>query len=333
MTDCKPKVSVIVLTYNQEKLIGRTLDSILAQKCDFPFEIIVGEDCSTDGTLAVCRDYEARYPGIIRLFANNPNKGLLDNYYDCILQARGEYLADCGGDDFWIDPYKLQKEADILDSDPEITIVHTAWQYYDEPTGITRPSRAEVYHNQYLKLVSEKGELFLPILNDIHGPLIHLCTAMFRRDALMKCYTADTSLFRDKQFMCEDLQITSSLSRDGKVAYIPDVTLSYSVGKPSVMSRGNMEKTFRFYMSTIKLLYYIQEQNHLPDSALHVQYSDRLHFIMTQAFRLCNREMRDDVLKWYKKTGAPRKVKTRILQLLSINDIAWKLSLKMLNLL
>ncbi len=57
MTDCKPKVSVIVLTYNQEKLIGRTLDSILAQKCDFPFEIIVGEDCSTDGTLAVCRDY------------------------------------------------------------------------------------------------------------------------------------------------------------------------------------------------------------------------------------------------------------------------------------
>lgn len=62
-----PKVSVIVLTYNQEKLIGRTLDSIIAQECDFPFEIIVGEDCSTDGTLTVCREYEARYPGIIRL--------------------------------------------------------------------------------------------------------------------------------------------------------------------------------------------------------------------------------------------------------------------------
>lgn len=332
MTQTTPKVSVIVLTYNQEKLIGRTLDSILAQKCDFPFEIIIGEDCSTDGTLAVCRDYEARHPDKIRLFANNPNKGLLDNYYDCILQARGEYLADCGGDDFWIDPCKLQKEADILDSDTDITIVHTAWQYYDEPTGMTRPSRSKAYHGKHLKPVSEKGELFLPILNDTHGPLIHLCTAMFRRDALMRCYNADTRLFRDKQFMCEDLQITSSLSRDGKVAYIPDVTLSYSVGKPSVMSRGNMEKTFRFYMSTIKLLHYIQEQNDIPNASLATQYSDRLHFIMTQAFRLRNREMRDEVMEWYKRTDTHLRVKTRVLQLLSINDYAWKLSLKMLNL-
>lgn len=132
------------------------------------------------------------------------------------------------------------------------------------------------------------------------------------RDALMRCYNADTRLFRDKQFMCEDLQITSSLSRDGKVAYIPDVTLSYSVGKPSVMSRGNMEKTFRFYMSTIKLLHYIQEQNDIPNASLATQYSDRLHFIMTQAFRLRNREMRDEVMEWYKRTDTHLRVKTRV---------------------
>lgn len=110
MTQTTPKVSVIVLTYNQEKLIGRTLDSILAQKCDFPFEIIVGEDCSTDGTLAVCRDYEARHPDKIRLFANNPNKGLLDNYYDCILLARGEYLADCGAMIFGLTRVNFRKK-------------------------------------------------------------------------------------------------------------------------------------------------------------------------------------------------------------------------------
>lgn len=331
MTDRKPKVSVIVLTYNQENLIGRTLDSILAQKCDFPFEIIVGEDCSTDGTLAVCRDYAERYPDVIRLFANNPNKGLLDNYYDCILEARGEYIADCGGDDFWIDPLKLQKEADILDSDSEITIVHTAWQYYDESTGTVHPSDSEKYHREYLKPVSRKGELFIPILNDTHGPLIHLCTSMFRRDALMKCYHADTHLFRDRQFLCEDLQITSSLSRDGKVAYIPDVTLSYSVGKPSVMSRGNLEKTYRFYISSIKLLRYIQLQNNLADDILARQYSDRLHFILTQAFRLKRRDMRDETLDWFAATGTKKGFKTQILRALSANDPTWSVALTILR--
>ena len=331
MEEVLPKVSVIVLTYNQEKLIGRTLDSILAQKCDFPFEIIVGEDCSTDGTLAVCCDYEARYPDKIRLFANNPNKGLLDNYYDCILQARGEYLADCGGDDFWIDPFKLQKEADVLDSDSEITIVHTGWQYYDEPTGTVRPSGSETYHNSCLKPVSEKGELFLPILSNTHGALIHLCTAMFRRDALMKCYNADTRLFRDKQFPCEDFQIVTSLARDGKVAYLPEVTLSYSVGKPSIMSLENPEKNYRFYIASIKLLHYIQIKNRISPDKLATLYSERLHFTFTLAFRLCNRDMREEVLAWYKKTGAPKKMKTRLLRLLSGNRVTWKLALRLLN--
>lgn len=326
-----PKVSVIVLTYNQEKLIGRTLDSIIAQECDFPFEIIVGEDCSTDGTLTVCREYEARYPGIIRLFANNPNKGLLDNYYDCLLEAKGEYIADCGGDDFWIDPLKLKKEADILDSDPGITIVHTAWQYYDEPTGTVSPSHTEEYHSKHLKPISPKGELFLPILTDTHAPLIHLCTAMYRRYAIMKCYNADTRLFRDKQFLCEDLQLTSSLSRDGKVAYIPDVTLSYSIGKPSVLSRGNLEKTWLFHTSTLKLLEYIRQQNDIPYSALATKYSDKLYYVLTQAFRLQDREKIDDTLELYKTTGTPKSIKARALEVLSSNDIVWKNALRLLK--
>lgn len=326
-----PKVSIIVLTYNQEKLIGRTLDSILAQQCDFPFEIIVGEDCSTDGTLDVCRSYAERYPDIIRLFANKPNKGLVDNYYDCILEAKGEYIADCGGDDFWVDRFKLQKEADVLDGDPEITIVHTGWQYYDEPTGTVRPSGSEIHHHNYLKPVSEKGELFLPILSDTHGPLIHLCTAMFRRNALMKCYNADTRLFRDKQFPCEDFQIVTSLARDGKVAYLPEVTLSYSVGKPSIMSLENLEKNYRFYIASIKLLHYIMIKNGISPDKLATQYSNRLHFTLTQAFRLYNRDMREEVLAWYEKTGAPQNMKTRLLRLLSSNRVTWRLALRLLN--
>jgi glucosyltransferase len=102
------KISVIVATYNQEDTIARTLDSVLMQQCHVPIEIILGEDCSTDGTLAVCQRYADEHPDVIRLIANKQNKGLVDNYFDCMLAAQGKYIADCAGDDFWTDPLKLE---------------------------------------------------------------------------------------------------------------------------------------------------------------------------------------------------------------------------------
>jgi glycosyltransferase involved in cell wall biosynthesis len=78
-------VSVIVVTYNQHDSIARTLDSILMQKCRLPIEIVVGDDASTDSTRAVCEDYVRRYPHIVRLMPAAPNKGVVDNYFDCLL--------------------------------------------------------------------------------------------------------------------------------------------------------------------------------------------------------------------------------------------------------
>ena len=77
-------ISVVVVTYNQEKTIARTLDSILCQRCHLPIEIVIGEDASTDNTRAICEDYAKRYPQI-RLFSNPQNKGVADNYIDCLL--------------------------------------------------------------------------------------------------------------------------------------------------------------------------------------------------------------------------------------------------------
>ncbi len=133
----KPTISVIVVTYNQEDTIGRTLDSILMQQCHVPYEIVIGEDCSTDNTLAVCRQYAEQHPDIIRILANQVNKGVINNYFDCMLQCRGEYIADCAGDDFWSDPQKLEKEVLVLESDPSVTLVHTAWNNYHVSSGLS----------------------------------------------------------------------------------------------------------------------------------------------------------------------------------------------------
>lgn len=98
-----PAVSVIVLTYNQEHCIARTLDSVLRQEVRGGLEVVIGDDASTDSTRAICEDYAGRYPGLIRLMPPAPNKGLVRNYYDCLAACRGRYITDCAGDDECID--------------------------------------------------------------------------------------------------------------------------------------------------------------------------------------------------------------------------------------
>ena len=144
MTNLQELISVIVCTYNQQNTIGRTLDSILSQECHLPFEIIIGEDCSTDNTLAICKQYEQKHPNVIRVIANPSNKGFVRNYFDCLRACKGKYIADCAGDDFWIDNRKLEDESIILEKDPNIGIVHTDWLRYNEDTKkLSFPGKAK----------------------------------------------------------------------------------------------------------------------------------------------------------------------------------------------
>lgn len=120
-----PLASIVVITYNQEQSLPMTLDSLLAQNTSFPFEIVVGDDCSKDGTRAVIADYAARFPEIVRPIYNEHNLGILGNYASTLSQCRGKYRSACAGDDFWNDPEKLQLQVDIMEKDPEIGLVYT----------------------------------------------------------------------------------------------------------------------------------------------------------------------------------------------------------------
>jgi glycosyltransferase involved in cell wall biosynthesis len=118
-----PKVSVCVITYNQEPYIAQCLQSLVDQVTDFEFEVIVGEDCSTDGTRAVVREYAERYPHIIRPIYQEKNIGAgVHNFLTVHGAARGEYIAHVDGDDYAL-PGKLQAQADVLDADPGCNIV------------------------------------------------------------------------------------------------------------------------------------------------------------------------------------------------------------------
>ena len=121
----QPLASIVVITYNQEHSLPVTLDCLLKQKTNFPIEIVVGEDCSTDGTREVLADYAQRYPDVIHPIYNEKNKGILGNYVSTLSQCRGKYISGCAGDDHWDDEQKLQMQVDIMESHPEVGLVYT----------------------------------------------------------------------------------------------------------------------------------------------------------------------------------------------------------------
>ncbi len=133
----EPLVSIGCITYNQEEYIGQAILSFLAQKTDFPFEILIHDDASTDKTPDIIREYEMKYPDIIKVIYQSENqyskgKNVSKFNYD---RARGKYYAFCEGDDFWIDPYKLQKQSDYMIKNENCSfVVHAAYKTYEDGT-------------------------------------------------------------------------------------------------------------------------------------------------------------------------------------------------------
>ena len=115
------KVSVCVVTYNQEKYIAECLDSLVSQETDFKFEIIVGEDCSTDGTRAIVQQYVDKYPDIVKPIFHKNNVGAVENVKQVYIAAKGKYIAHMDGDDMAL-PNKLQKQFDTLEANPDCAI-------------------------------------------------------------------------------------------------------------------------------------------------------------------------------------------------------------------
>jgi len=119
-------VNICCVTYNHEKFISQAIESFLMQKTDFPIEILIHDDASTDATISILKKYQKKYPNIIRLFLEKENqysKGITKiNPTFLFPNAKGKYIALCEGDDYWTDPYKLQKQVNFMDKNQDYSI-------------------------------------------------------------------------------------------------------------------------------------------------------------------------------------------------------------------
>jgi glycosyltransferase involved in cell wall biosynthesis len=206
--------------YNQEKYVRQTMDCILAQQCSYPFEIVIGDDASTDNTRAILEEYRQKHPDIIRLLPKSPNKGVLRNYADVVKACTGKYIAFCHCDDYWHDPFKLQKQVDFLENNPGYGLVHTDADFYLENTGST----LYAYHGKVHPHMPE-GEVFESLLQGKFS--IVTPTALYSKEAMDKY--VDFAEFERAGFLYEDLPTWLELSKHVKFKFLKDSTSTYRV--------------------------------------------------------------------------------------------------------
>jgi glycosyltransferase involved in cell wall biosynthesis len=127
-----PIVSVLMITYNHESFISQAIEGVLMQKTNFPIELIIGEDNSKDKTRSIVKEFEFKNPKIIVAQYPEMNRGAMNNFITVMQSARGKYIALCEGDDYWTDPYKLQKQVEFLEGNAEFSMCfHNALVVYE----------------------------------------------------------------------------------------------------------------------------------------------------------------------------------------------------------
>lgn len=165
----KPKVSILTTTYNHEAYIADAVESMLMQETDFPYELVIGEDCSTDDTRAILFDFKERHPDQIRLLLREENVGRRRNWMETLDACQGDYVAILEGDDYWTDSCKLQRQVDFLDSHPACALCfHPVLKHFEEDD---RPDH---------RFVPRPGKSTYTMRDLLERNFIATCSVMFR---------------------------------------------------------------------------------------------------------------------------------------------------------
>ena len=213
-----PLVSVCMTTYNHEAYLAQAIESVLAQQTSFGVELVLGDDCSTDSTAAICREYAAKYPGRVRFVTGQRNVGWRANYRRTFEACRGKYVAYCDGDDWWTDPCKLQMQADLMESDPGCGMCYTGADEYWQAEG-TLKSDPDRHYTDFEQMLL--------------GISVPNCTALARRE-LIAAYYAEIRPEEHPEWLTDDAPMWIWFAARSRIRASEEVTAVHRMLPESV---------------------------------------------------------------------------------------------------
>lgn len=216
-----PLVTVVITTYNQEKYIANAIESVLAQKTDFPFELYISEDCGTDDTKAILQQYAAAHPAQIRLNLRTQNVGISQNWCEALCAAQGEFVCTLEGDDWWQDETKLQTQVDFLRQNPDYIAVSHTLQLTDDAgnTYETLPNDARIVGKEATMKLFLQG-------------VTYSCTACLVRN-IFKDFTPEEFRYVTANRNIADFALCMMYLDKGRVFVLPKAMSAYRVAGTS----------------------------------------------------------------------------------------------------
>ena len=238
-----PLVSIQCMVYNHEPYLRQCLDGFVMQKTNFPFEAIVHDDASTDGSAAIIREYAEKYPDIIKPVYETENQyskhnGSLRRAMDAAMHPDSKYVALCEGDDYWTDPNKLQMQVDCLEKQPTVGLVHTAARVYDQQTG------------ELLKKLL--GQPIASFVEELMINRVATLTTCFRKDLFMR-YKDFYSRNCPKDWKMGDYPIWLFMTKNADSYFLSQPTGVYRLLGESASHSPNVQKLVDFELSSFAI--------------------------------------------------------------------------------
>jgi len=216
-------LSICCVTYNHAEYLRDTIEGFLLQKTDFPLEILIHDDASIDGTTEIIKEYERKYPDNFKPIFQKENqysqgRGISATYQ--FPRARGKYIAICEGDDYWIDPHKLQKEVDFLENNAEFGLVFSDVKIIDKNNN-------SIKNNAYnIRRRYKSGWIFTDLLK---GNFVNTCTVVLRKDLI------PSSMYNsDMKWFIYDYWLWMRIAINSKIYFMNEVTSAYRILDNSV---------------------------------------------------------------------------------------------------
>ena len=226
-------VSACLITYNQKLYIEESIKTAVMQKV-YNYEIVIGDDCSKDGTSEICQKYAKQYPNLIKYKRREKNLGMIGNWLATINAAKGKYIALCEGDDYWTDPLKLQKQVDFLEANENFVGVFHKTAFIDERNTNSTPKAWRAYQQDEFKAEDTIRKL----------SLFHTSSYCFRN----RDYNLDF-LFT-KNLISADMMLLGLISKYGKLKLLNE---TMSVYRRNVSGVTSGESRIKYHKNRIAL--------------------------------------------------------------------------------